>query len=99
MFIKVTSDTPAQYGPPPPNTSNESNSIVARLTWRGRSVLFTGDAEPQTERWLLSQYAGQPELLTADVLKVPHHGGKYSSTTAFLDAVHPRLAVISCAAV
>ena len=86
-----------------------ANSVVVRLTWRGRSVLFTGDAEPETERWLLSQYgpAASPPppngaggaLLSADVLKVAHHGGKYSSTATFLAAVHPQLAVISCAAV
>ena len=86
-----------------------ANSVVVRLTWRGRSVLFTGDAEPETERWLLSQYgpAASPPppngaggaLLSADVLKVAHHGGKYSSTATFLAAVRPQLAVISCAAV
>jgi len=83
-----------------------ANSVVVRLSWRGRSVLFTGDAEPETERWLLSQYgpAASPPpqtagLLAAEVLKVAHHGGKYSSTAGFLAVVSPQLAVISCAAV
>ena len=75
-----------------------ANSVVVRLTFGARSVLFTGDAEPQTERWLLSQYADQPALLMAEVLKVPHHGGTYSSTAGFLAAVHPQWAVISVAA-
>jgi beta-lactamase superfamily II metal-dependent hydrolase len=83
-----------------------ANSVVVRLTWRSRSVLFTGDAEPETERWLLSQYGpsvspppATPGLLATEVLKVAHHGGKYSSTATFLSAVQPQLAVISCAAV
>jgi competence protein ComEC len=85
-----------------------ANSVVARLTWGGRVVLFTGDAEPETERWLLAQEGIGPKAvappdpqlpLAAEVLKVGHHGGKYSSTAAFLAAIHPQLAVISCAAV
>jgi len=96
-------------GPPEPfldhtRSDVNANSVVARLTWRGRVVLFTGDAEPETERWLLAQpataTAGIPALpLSAEVLKVGHHGGKYSSTAAFLAAIHPQIAVISCAAV
>ncbi|MBL9005615.1 MAG: MBL fold metallo-hydrolase [Myxococcales bacterium] len=83
-----------------------ANSVVVRLSYAGHSVLFTGDAEPETERWLLAQYgpgaSPPPEtagLLAADVLKVAHHGGKYSSTATFLSVVRPQLAVISCAAV
>ena len=86
-------------GPPePPLTGTRSdvnsNSIVARLDWRSASVLFTGDAEAPTERWLLARSA----KLRARVLKVGHHGSRYSSTPAFLRAVHPEVAVISCGA-
>jgi beta-lactamase superfamily II metal-dependent hydrolase len=99
-------------GPPSPwltNTRSDvnANSVVARLSWRGRTALFTGDAEPETERWLLTRPAGTSaqgggmaggESLAAELLKVAHHGGKYSSTTPFLQAVAPRLAVISVGA-
>ena len=98
-------------GPPEPfidrsRSEVNANSVLVRLSWRGRSVLFTGDAEPETERWLLSQYGPKADpppptadLLAAEVLKVAHHGGKYSSTATFLSVVRPQLAVISCAAV
>ncbi|HLL03536.1 MAG TPA: ComEC/Rec2 family competence protein [Myxococcaceae bacterium] len=68
-----------------------SNSIVARLTYGKTAFLFTGDAEADTEEALLRRSADY----TSTVLKVAHHGGKHSSTQAFLDAVRPRAAVIS----
>lgn len=89
--------------PPDPflqNTRSDvnANSVVAKISWRGRTALLTGDAEPETERWLLAEYAQTPDVLRSEVLKVAHHGGKYSSTAPFLRAVSPSVAVISCAA-
>ena len=69
-----------------------SNSIVARLNHGGTSFLFMGDAEPETEAALLARRVD----LRATVLKVGHHGGRYSSTAPFLAAVRPQAAVISC---
>lgn len=66
-------------------------SVVVRLDYRETSFLFTGDAEAENEREMLS--AGCD--LDVDVLKVGHHGSDYSSTDAFLAAVTPRYAVIS----
>jgi competence protein ComEC len=71
-----------------------SNSIVARLTYGGTSFLFMGDAEPETEAALLRKSLD----FSATVLKVAHHGGRYSSTAPFLAAVRPQAAVISCGA-
>jgi len=92
-------------GPPTPwLTSTRSdinaNSVVARLAWQDRSALFTGDAEPETERWLLAQSPAGREAgsLRAELLKVAHHGGRFSSTLQLLQAVAPRLAVISVGA-
>ena len=69
-----------------------ANSIVAKLTYGKTAFLFTGDAEPETESFLLTR----PIDFTSTVLKVAHHGGKHSSTAPFLAAVKPQAAVISC---
>lgn len=67
-------------------------SVVLRLTYREDSFLFTGDAEEASEEEMLS--LDWP--LTATVLKCGHHGSETSTSPAFLDAVSPQYAVISC---
>ena len=69
-----------------------ANSVVFRLVYKKVSFLFVGDAEEETEERLMR---GDREKLRADVLKVAHHGSAYASSSEFLSAVHPRLAVIS----
>ena len=71
-----------------------SNSIVTKLTYGKTAFFFTGDAEPDTEAALLRKNID----FTSTVLKVGHHGGKHSSTKAFLAAIKPKAAVISCGA-
>lgn len=71
-----------------------SNSIVTKLTYGKTAFFFTGDAEPDTEAALLRKNID----FTSTVLKVGHHGGKHSSTKAFLAAIQPKAAVISCGA-
>jgi len=61
------------------------------LRWRGRSVLFTGDIGAKGESHLLQ---GDHDL-RAEVLKVPHHGSKTSSTYPFVQEVRTLYAVIS----
>ena len=69
-----------------------NNSLVVRITYGQRSILFVGDAEHEAEATLLSTAAGR---LRADVLKVGHHGSRTSSTPAFIAAVAPREAIVS----
>lgn len=57
-----------------------------------RSLLLTGDIEQAQEALLLSTWPA--DLLRSDVLLVPHHGSKTSSSQAFLDTVHPDVALV-----
>jgi len=81
--------------PPPSPTADASSrnndSLVLRVRFGEKTLLFTGDIEQQAETTLLKTGAD----LRADVLKVPHHGSKTSSTDQFVAAVRPTLAVIS----
>jgi competence protein ComEC len=66
-------------------------SCVLSVVAGGKRMLLTSDIEAPDEAALLARYPGQ---LTADVLLVPHHGSRTSSTPAFLEAVAPQVAVI-----
>ena len=66
-------------------------SIVLKIVYGDTSFLFTGDAERTTEQVML---AAEMDL-SADVLKVGHHGSESSTTYPFLRDVMPQYAVIS----
>jgi competence protein ComEC len=67
------------------------NSLVIRAQHGERTFLFTGDIEHEAETALVRSR----QRLHADVLKVPHHGSRTSSSEAFVRAVSPTYAVIS----
>jgi competence protein ComEC len=71
--------------------SANNDSIVLRLQFGERTILMTGDVEKEGEAAILDAR----RALVSDVVKVPHHGSRTSSTAAFVAASHPRLAVIS----
>ena len=72
--------------------SNNNNSLVFKLMIKEFSILFTGDIENVVEEDLMNIYGNK---LSADVLKVPHHGSISSSTQAFIDEINPIYAIIS----
>lgn len=68
--------------------------LVTRLDYGGFSALFTGDIGTDTEELLIRDGA----LIDCDLLKVAHHGSKYSTGRMFLKNANPSLAVISVGA-
>ena len=77
--------------------SENDNSIVLLLQYKGKSILFTGDMTSKMEADAAEavRYCGVDSL---SILKVGHHGSKYSSSEEFLAGIMPQAAVISCAA-
>ena len=73
-----------------PRIKTNDLSCVLRVSGAGGSVLLTGDIEARAESALLARDAG---ALRADLLIVPHHGSRTSSTPAFIAAVRPAVAV------
>ena len=67
-------------------------SAVLNVTYGKTGLLFTGDAEQEVEEQLLHAD------ISAQILKVGHHGSSTSSSQRFLDKVNPAYAVISCGA-
>jgi competence protein ComEC len=91
---KVADKLCTEHIGPPDGTSVNDASLVLRVEYAARGILFTGDIEANGEGELVGRRAlGQP--IASDVLKVPHHGSRTSSGADLLDAVHPKLAVIS----
>ena len=72
-----------------------SASLVVRACAERSCVLLTGDLDLAGERELLGWTRSRRRTLRSDVLKVAHHGSRTSSGADFLDAVAPRLALMS----
>lgn len=83
----ITAPNSNSYG------GNANDYSVAILLEYGKNrFLFTGDAEEASEAEMLTNGID----ISADVYKVAHHGSRSASTQEFLNAVHPKYAVISC---
>ena len=67
-----------------------ARSCTLRISWGDKAVLLTGDIEAAQEYAMLERV---PDRLPAQVLLAPHHGSGTSSTTAFLEAVAPEIAI------
>ena len=81
-FIRPT--PPIQY------KSENQKSVVVKLVYKNDSFLFTGDIDNDIEVRLIQDRVD----VSADVLKVAHHGSKSSSNDLFIQAVNPNIAVI-----
>jgi competence protein ComEC len=71
--------------------AENDDSLVLRIALNNRVLLFPGDIGRGAEQALLDRKAA----LACDLIKVPHHGSKSSSSEEFLAAAHPALAVIT----
>lgn len=66
-------------------------SAVVKMTYGKKSFLFTGDAETKSEKDMINS----KQNLTANVIKIGHHGAKTSTSPEFLNKVKPQYAIIS----
>jgi len=69
-------------------TNTNDSSVITKLSYRDNSFLFTGDISSKVEKEIISQD------IQSDIIKIPHHGSKYSSSEEFIKKVSPLLAVI-----
>jgi competence protein ComEC len=73
------------------NRKTNDLGCVLKIIAPGGTVLMTADVEKKSELEMIER---DLEALKADVLVMPHHGSKTSSTEEFLDAVKPKIALI-----
>jgi competence protein ComEC len=92
---RVTLARVSETGPAaarPGNAHENNRSLVAGLVLGGCAICFAGDVEHDAEMELL----GRGALGPVSVLKVPHHGSRTSSDSAWVATLRPRVALISC---
>jgi competence protein ComEC len=81
--------------PPPPDWERQDarndDSIVLELLWKDVSIVLTGDIGAEVERAIAPRFRPAP----LRVVKVPHHGSLTSSSSTFVRALAPRVAVVS----
>jgi len=77
--------------PTKPVSQENDDSCVLLLSDKNNKVLLTGDISKKVERKLVQQY---PQL-QVDVLVVPHHGSKTSSSEGFITHLSPNIAIVS----
>lgn len=96
VSIDVGSGFKAYFVAPGGSTYEDLNnySAVLKIEFGSTAYMLTGDAEDVSEGEMLASGMN----LTADLLKVGHHGSSYSSTASFLQVVKPAYAVISVGA-
>jgi len=68
-----------------------NGSLVCKLVYGDVSILFTGDAEEESEDYLCNWN----DFLRSTIIKVPHHGSNTSSTASYVNLVNPEYAIFS----
>ncbi|MBX7047370.1 MAG: DNA internalization-related competence protein ComEC/Rec2 [Ignavibacteria bacterium] len=75
------------------NSNLNNGSVVLKFKYQDLEILFTGDAEKESERFLTNNYR---DFLNCDILKAGHHGSITSTTIPLALLGNPKIALISC---
>lgn len=92
--FKLGDATVQIFSPSQQDEDLNNMSVVLKVVYDETSFIFQGDAEKPIEKQLLNSDFD----LSADIIKLGHHGSNTSSTDKYLKAVNPKYAIISCGA-
>lgn len=90
--LKINDITLNFFGPLKDYNNKNNNSLVFKFSTKKHEILFTGDILKEAEIDIANRFKN---LLSADILKVAHHGSNSSSSFEFLKYVKPKHAIIS----
>ncbi len=90
--IEIQDNFTLKLFPPLAYTDMNNTCPLIKLEFYGKTFLFTGDIEAKAEKQYVALYGDELDI---DVLKVGHHGSKYSSCEEFLACTTPKYAIIS----
>lgn len=93
VSLKLGEDCKLTFiGPVEPFEDYNNNSLVCRIVFEDNAFLFGGDSSEDAEKLLLEKGTD----ISCDYMHIAHHGSSGSTTNAYLDAVSPQYATISC---
>ena len=100
--IKITPEFTLEFLAPLENLLGKkvdelnNTSIINKISYKGESIILTGDAEYEEENVILDYHLTDLGKLEAGLYKVGHHGSKSSSSYELLNVMQPEIALISC---
>lgn len=74
-------------------TDENKSSLLLKITYEDLTILMTGDLGTEGEEKILEYYKTRPDMLQSYIIKIGHHGSRYSTGDHFLRAVNPKIAV------
>lgn len=83
---------------PKEDEQQNNASLVMAISYQKTNLLLCGDIEADVEKQLVKVFEAESGQKDFQIIKIPHHGSKTSSTREFIQAVEPEMAVISVGA-
>lgn len=96
--VKIEVYNPEGEISPKEDDEQNNTSLVMAVSYKNTNLLLCGDIEAEAEKQILETIKTESGEKDFQIIKIPHHGSKTSSSLAFVQAVEPEMAVISVGA-